>query len=157
MIAESNPFGAAAVEAALAVPDRAALAGASVPALLTLSKAAAFAPSAQPPFFGELPMVRRAGPLEDAAAVRSRWQAATLLQQVESGIAGLKGIRLRLEVGDQDPMLAAHRRLSARLLELGVAHELEVFAGDHSKGVKRRFESSVFRFFAAGFPGSRRR
>ncbi|NIP60054.1 MAG: hypothetical protein GWM92_17195, partial [Gemmatimonadetes bacterium] len=50
-----------------------------------------------------------------------------------------------------DALRGEVERLSRQLEEAGVAHDLEVFDGGHVRGVRRRFERSVFQFFSRAF------
>jgi pimeloyl-ACP methyl ester carboxylesterase len=156
-IRDPNRPGDAGVRAALAVEEAPSLDGAPLLGVLTLSKAAAFAPDpGRPPFFGGLPASGRGEALAPDPEAIARWQAATVLAEAREDVAVLRRLRLRLEVGERDPLVADHRAFSAWLTDHEVRHEIEVFDGDHSDGIRRRFETSVFAFFARAFTAAPR-
>ncbi|HEX2093793.1 MAG TPA: alpha/beta hydrolase [Longimicrobiaceae bacterium] len=151
-ISNPNPFGERAFTAAMRVPDGAALDTAPVPAVLMLSKAAAFAPDpGNPPFFGALPYTWRDGRLEQVEQVWQRWMQSTLLALVSEARSASSPIRLWLEVGDRDGIRSDMEHLSRTLLAAGVGHTFRIFPGGHVAGVRARFETTVFQFFSAAF------
>jgi S-formylglutathione hydrolase FrmB len=150
MVRDPNPFGESAVEAALASMREGSVPDEDVLARVTLAKAVAFSPDgARPPFFAALPYVQREGQLVRDDAVWDMWTRATLLGEISRASPGLADVRIRLEVGANDPVASDVAALSRALEGLDVPVEMAMFAGDHTVGVRGQFERSVFQWFSA--------
>ena len=54
---------------------------------------------------------------------------------------------IAIDVGDADTLANTNQRLSASLDRLGVAHDFELYEGDHVNRVRARFEAEVLPFF----------
>lgn len=147
VLVDPNLPGDAAWEAALdADPDD--LAGASLLARLTWSKAVAFSPDpTQPPLYARLPAERADGGIQRVDHVWRQWLSAALTPQIPGLAPDLRTLRIRLEVGADDPLRSETEALADTLEEHDVSHELVIFEGDHTAGVRARFESAVFQFF----------
>lgn len=151
LVEDPNPLGVAGARIALAA-DPEKLAEAPLPARVLWSRAAAFTPDPQaPPAFARLPFRRDGGDIERVEHLWQRWEAATLSRIASGHVGALRGVAVRLEVGEDDALADEVRRLSEALSALGVDHELDRFPGGHVAGVRRRFENSVFQFFARAF------
>lgn len=154
LVSDPNALGEAAARAALENTGDATALPAS--ARVTWSKAAAFSPDGRSTTYAaRLPWRAGTDGLDTDSATLALWHAATLMELVRSHGGILRDAPLRLEIGTRDPMLAETRALSARLDALGVAHALEVFNGDHTAGVRGRFQGPVFAFFDTAFRGGR--
>ncbi len=150
-LVEPNPFGADAARAAVDL-ERGTSATASPLARVLWSKAVAFSPApGRAPYHAELPWSVVEGQLVENATVWKRWLDSAIVGWVPSRAADLRRLRIRLEVGERDPLLGENRALATALSAAGVPHELVVFDGDHVRGVRARFETGVFEFFDQGF------
>ncbi len=152
LVEDPNPLGEAGARIALAA-DPGALESAPIPARVLWSRAAALSPDpGNPPAYARLPFDEGdEGRVICVPEVWERWTGATLRSLVAAGSSALKRTALRLEVGADDALRGEVERLSRQLEEAGVAHDLEVFDGGHVRGVRRRFERSVFQFFSRAF------
>lgn len=147
VLVDPNIPGDAAWEAALeADPEDAA--GASLLARLTWSKAVAFSPDpTRPPLYARLPAERADGGIRRVDHVWQQWLSASLTPQVPGFAPDLRTLRIRLEVGADDPLRGETEALAGALEEHDVPHEMVIFEGDHTAGVRARFETAVFQFF----------
>jgi enterochelin esterase-like enzyme len=68
-----------------------------------------------------------------------------LLPQYLGALNGLKGIAI--DVGDKDFLLVPDTALHEELTRFGVAHDWEVFEGDHGNRVNPRIRSELLPFF----------
>nr|PZN62240.1 MAG: esterase [Pseudomonadota bacterium] len=111
-----------------------------------LAQAAAWAPNPQrPPYFIDLPFDADGKPVPLAA---ERWAANSPLVFVDQYVPELKSYRgIMLDVGDQDGLLAGNTRFSEALTRLGVAHQYEIYEGNHGNRVGARFIGKVLPFF----------
>lgn len=111
-----------------------------------LAQAAAWAPNPQkPPYYIDLPFDAYGKPVP---LVAERWAANSPLVFVDQYVPGLKRYRgIMLDVGDQDGLLAGNTRFSEALKRLGIAHEYEVYEGNHGNKVGARFIEKVLPFF----------
>ena len=149
MVRDPNPFGDAAVEAALASMREGSVPDEDVLARVTLAKAVAFSPDgSRPPFFAALPYVPRDGRLVRDDAVWAMWTRATLMGEISRAPPAFTDVRIRLEVGAQDPLASDVAALARMLETVGVRAELMTFEGDHLAGVRGQFERSVFQWFS---------
>jgi S-formylglutathione hydrolase FrmB len=154
-LVSTNPFGIEGIEVALAVPDPALLDLASPVARVLWAKAAAFAPDpTQPPFYGSLPWVRVGDRFERQPEAWAAWEQSALVSQLDLRGRSLDGVVLRLEVGRFDPLQTETTGFSEALDTRDITHELQLFNGGHVRGVRRRFETSVFQFFTSALSAS---
>jgi S-formylglutathione hydrolase FrmB len=112
-----------------------------------LAQAAAWAPNPQnPPYFIDLPFDASGEPVP---LIADKWTANSLLVTVDQNVPALKSLRgLALDVGNQDGLQAGNARFSEALKRLGVAHDYEVYDGNHGNRVGARFTGNVLPFFA---------
>ena len=151
----TNPFGIEGIEVALGVPDPNLLDLASPVARVLWAKAAAFAPDpTQPPYYGRLPWVRVGDRFDRHPEAWAAWEQSALVSQLAQRGSALDGVVLRLEVGRLDPLRTETTGFSEALDALDLTHELQLFNGGHVRGVRRRFETSVFQFFTAALSAS---
>ncbi|WP_162903824.1 esterase family protein [Leucobacter sp. wl10] len=100
---------------------------------------AAYSPNPEAPFYVDLPFDTRTGVLREE--IWQRWLSFDPVVNVGDRVASLERLEyLLLDAGDRDGTGAqfAHRALSKRLAELGIAHEAREFEGFHSdQGIQR--------------------
>jgi S-formylglutathione hydrolase FrmB len=94
-------------------------------------------------------------PVEDGAvdaAVLAKWQARTLTGLVASHADNLRRYTaIGLDVGDREDfphILQSVPALSAQLTELGIAHDYEMYPGDHVSGIGAQMREEVLPFFS---------
>ena len=110
------------------------------------AQAAAWAPNPQnPPYYFDWPYSNgEAQPL-----VQGKWTANSPLIFVDQYVPALQQYRaITLDVGDKDTLIATNTQLDAALSRLGVAHDYEVYDGDHGNRVGQRFIEKVLPFFS---------
>jgi predicted esterase len=146
-LANPDPFGAPAHEAALAAAD-APIEDAPLLARLMWSKAAAFSPDPDvPPHYARLPFARSDSGIVRDDRVWADWLDDSLVQRVPRHVGDLRRVHIRLEAGDRDPAIAEARAFAGALRDHDVPFTLETFEGGHVEGVRRRFETAAFAFF----------
>jgi enterochelin esterase-like enzyme len=112
-----------------------------------LASAAAWSPNPQkPPLYVDLP-VADGKPVPEVAAA---WVANGPLTMVHQYIPALKSYRaLGLDSGDKDGMIApASRQLHELLERYSIAHDFEIYDGDHLNRIEQRLTDKVLPFFA---------
>lgn len=113
----------------------------------SLSMLAAWAPDpkAAPHYF--------ASGLKDGALdpmVQNRMAANALLVMLPQYLPSLRGLEaIAIDVGDKDGLMGESRALADELARYGIAHDLEVFDGDHGNRVAPRFRTDLLPFFGA--------
>jgi enterochelin esterase-like enzyme len=116
-----------------------------------LGYAAAWSPdSARPPFFAELPFLRRGNEVVADSTVLERWRGWMLLDMApryRDGLVRLRGVAL--DVGASDPYAPGVERLDSLLTRLRVRHDFERYDGDHSSGLGERMITRVLPFFSS--------
>ncbi|MEX1184399.1 MAG: alpha/beta hydrolase-fold protein [Gemmatimonadota bacterium] len=143
----ASPAAVEAMARAEAVTDMAQFARADFGTRALFASAAAWAPNPEnPPFFLDLP-TKGGEPQPDVLA---RMAANAPLAMVDQHIAHLRGLRgLALDSGDDDGAITEATRELHRILEkYNVAHEFEIYPGDHLSGVMERVEKNVLPFFS---------
>lgn len=112
----------------------------------TLAAAAAWSPNpAKAPLYLDLPF----GDEKQRADVLARWAANAPLAFVDQHVADLKRYRaIGLDVGDKDGLAADTATLHAKLASYGIAHDYEVYDGDHTNRVAVRMQEKVIPFFS---------
>ncbi len=108
--------------------------------------AAAWSPNpSKPPFFAD--MGTKDGKPDDF--VIAQWAAnspAAFAPQYVSALKQMAGIGI--DTGDTDFVKADDILIHEQLLKLGVAHDWELYVGDHGNRVTERFSTVVLPFFA---------
>lgn len=112
----------------------------------TLAAAAAWSPNpAKAPLYLDLPF----GDEAHRADVLARWAANAPLAFVDQHVADLKRYAaIGLDVGDEDGLAADTATLHAKLASYGIAHDYEVYDGDHVNRVAMRMQEKVVPFFS---------
>ena len=115
-------------------------------ASLALAAAAAWSPNPKAgPLFLDLP-VKGGAPRAD---IKARWAANAALPLVEQNAAGLKAYySVAMDVGKQDPSLAATRQLHEAMVRLRIPHYYEEYDGDQTSKIRERLERNVLTFFS---------
>lgn len=106
------------------------------------------------PFYADLPVYRNGEAIERNEVVWQKWLDYALVNRVEDYAENLQQLYIRLDIGDNDPLINESQTLSKKLSELAIDHEFIVFEGDHVNGVRQQFETSVFHFFDEHFTRS---
>lgn len=107
----------------------------------------------KPPFFADLGT--EGGKPNDF--VLAQWAAnspAAMASQYVSALRSMAGIGI--DTGDTDFVRPDDELIHAHLTKLGVAHDWELYVGDHGNKVPERFASKVLPFFARHLKSSRR-
>lgn len=116
--------------------------------------ASAWSPNpGKPPFFADL--ATRASKVDDF--VLAQWAAnapAAMAGQYLPALRSMK--RIAIETGDADFVKPDDIAMHEQLLKLGVAHDWEVYQGDHGNRVAERFAARVLPFFATNLKGADR-
>ena len=135
---------AAKVEAAKSFEDVSALEFLpSIPFALS----AAWAPDPQkPPFYVDLPT-------EDGkllAAINAKYHANEPLYMIDQYIANLRRMKaIGLDAGDKDHSITTNtHKLDRVLTNYGIAHQFEIYDGDHLNHIADRIEQKVVPFFS---------
>jgi S-formylglutathione hydrolase len=113
-----------------------------------LASAAAWSPNpSNPPLYFDLP-VKDGQILQDVVA---RWAANAPLAMVHQYIPSLRKYdAIAIEAGDQDlgDIAATVRTLDQILKDYGIAHDFQIYEGDHVNRVGQRLETKVLPFFS---------
>jgi enterochelin esterase-like enzyme len=135
-----------AVAGALRVKSFADIGKADFGTRFTLASAAAWSPNPQnPPFFLDLPW--KDGVFQPHVA--AKWSANALLAIVDQHISNLKRLRgIGFDAGDKDvAVVAGVRALDQVLSGYGVAHDSDIYSGNHTSHVPDRIEKQALPFF----------
>jgi enterochelin esterase-like enzyme len=114
----------------------------------TLASAAAWSPDPKnPPLFLALPS--KEGVFQPAIA--AKWAANATLAMVDQYVFSLKRLKaIAVDAGDKDePIASSVRALDAVLNTYSIAHEFEIYPGDHLNRIAERIETKVIPFFSA--------
>jgi enterochelin esterase-like enzyme len=113
---------------------------------VNLASAAAWSPNpANPPLFLDLP-VKDGKVRPDIVA---KWVANAPVEMIDQHAAALSSLyAIAIDVGTQDPLLAANRQLHDKMTSLRIPHAYEEYDGDHTNRVGDRIERSVLVFFS---------
>jgi S-formylglutathione hydrolase len=113
-----------------------------------LASAAAWSPNPRnPPLYFDLP-VKDGHVLQDVIA---RWVANAPLAMVHQYIPALRKYdAIALDAGDKDlgNITATVRTMDQILKDYGIAHDFEIYEGDHVDRVSQRLETKVLPFFS---------
>jgi enterochelin esterase-like enzyme len=115
-------------------------------ASVNLASAAAWSPNPRnPPLFLDLPV--KDGKLRPD--IVAKWVANAPLEMLAQHASNLNNYyAIAIEVGTEDPLLAANRQLHDALIALRIPHAYEEYDGDHTNKVRERIERSVLPFFS---------
>lgn len=111
------------------------------------AQAAAWAPNPDnPPLYIDWPYDEN-GELQPVVA--AKWAANSPLVMVDQYVPSLKSFRaIFVDVGDQDTLMESNAWFSESLDRLGVAHEFEIYEGNHVNRVAQRIRENVLPFFS---------
>lgn len=113
--------------------------------------AAAWSPNpGKPPFYADL--ATKDG--KPVPFVLAQWAANAPTAMAGQYLPALRSMKaIALETGDTDFVRADDEAMHEQLVKLGVAHDWELYVGDHGNKVPERFGSKVLPFFARVFAG----
>lgn len=119
-----------------------------------LAGAAAWSPAPnKPPFFLDS---GAKGDILDPL-VLAKWAANAPQVMLPQYLPALRSMAaISLDVGDKDFILADSNAMHAELNRYGIAHDWEVYEGDHGNRVPERFQAKVLPFFAKHLAGQAR-
>ena len=109
-----------------------------------LAGAAAWSPNPNnPPLYVDLPI----GPKEQD--VLARWAANAPLNFVDQYITELRRYRaIAMDVGDMDNLRTGASKLHDVFTSYGLAHDFEIYPGNHTNNMAVRFQENVVPFFS---------
>ncbi len=137
---------AAAMELAAKVTSAEQIAAADFGTKAMLASAAAWSPNPRnPPRFFDLPVADG----KPVPAVVAAWAANAPLAMVDQYIPNLKTFAaIAFDAGDGDVGIAGTvRTLDQVLSAYGIAHQFEIYGGDHVSAIEQRLETHVLPFF----------
>jgi len=114
---------------------------------IVFASAAAWSPNPRnPPLFLDLPY--RRGTLQPQVA--AKWAANAPLAMVDQYIANIRRLKgLGMDAGAQDSAIAAAvRALHGVLNDYAIAHNFEIYQGDHLNHIAERIETRMLPFFS---------
>lgn len=114
---------------------------------LIFAVSAAWAPNPQnPPFFADLPV--KDGKLQEE--IVAKFHANEPLYMIDQYVGNLRELKaIGLDAGNKDPYVALGANLLDRILtSYGVAHQFEIYDGDHIDHIADRIETKVVPFFS---------
>jgi enterochelin esterase-like enzyme len=113
---------------------------------VNLASAAAWSPNPKnPPLYLDLP-VKNGKILPEIVA---KWVANSPLEMLKEYSYGLtRYYAIAIDIGLQDPLLAANQELHKELTRRRIAHHYEEYDGDHTNKVGERLERNLLPFFA---------
>jgi enterochelin esterase-like enzyme len=111
-----------------------------------LAEAAAWSPNPKnPPMFFDLPTIDG----KPQPAIIAKWAANSPLAMLDQYVSNLKLLHaIQVDVGLQDGLLGSNKILDELLTQFDISHTFETYEGDHTSGVKQRFEQNVLPFFS---------
>jgi S-formylglutathione hydrolase FrmB len=111
-----------------------------------MAQAAAWAPNPdKPPHFFDWPYEDG----QELPLVKAKWAANSPLLLVDQYVPNLQSFAaIAIDIGDADPLLGNNERLDEALSRLGIAHDFEIYEGDHVNRIGSRFAAKVVPFFA---------
>jgi S-formylglutathione hydrolase FrmB len=116
--------------------------------------AAAWSPNpGKPPFYADL--ATNGGKPVDL--VLAQWSANAPVAMVPQYLPALRAMRgIAIDTGDTDFVRADDEAIHEALLKFGIAHDWELYIGDHGNRMTERFSSKVLPFFARHLTEARR-
>lgn len=147
-LVDPNPLGIGALRAALQVDSPTDLPNASPLSAVLWSKAAAFTPDPNGPFFARLPAETAGNEVHLVPGLWERWQQNTIrgLLAETARQRALREARVRLDVGKGDPVRAETLALAQAFDSLHVSATVVEFPGGHVEGVRAHLTHSVLPF-----------
>ncbi len=111
-----------------------------------LATAAAWSPNpAKPPLYLDLPVEN--GQVQPE--VVARWTANAPLAFFDQYVGALRRYKaIAMDVGDRDGLKVDAAKLHEAMDRYGVANSFEIYPGDHTSDVARRFQDHVLPFFS---------
>jgi enterochelin esterase-like enzyme len=130
-------------EAVAAVKERADIAKLPGAVRSQLAAASAWSPNpANPPLYVDLPFGA------SQQEVLTKWAANAVLNFVDQYIQELRQYRaIAIDVGDTDNLKTGTSKLHDVLTAYGIAHEFEIYPGNHTNNMAVRFQDFVMPFF----------
>lgn len=116
--------------------------------------AAAWSPNpAKPPFYADLGTSE--GKVNDL--VIAKWAANSPVAMASQYLPSLRRMSgIAIDTGDTDFVRADDELIHETLTRFGIAHDWEIYVGDHGNRVKERFSTHVLPFFTKHLKGSTR-
>jgi S-formylglutathione hydrolase FrmB len=117
------------------------------------AEAAAWSPNPKnPPFF--LDPISKGGEFQPQVA--ARWAANAPLAMIDQYVANLRRLKaLAFDAGAQDSGIAATvRTLDGIMTNYGIAHDFEIYEGNHVNHVADRIETKALPFFTKNLAGT---
>ena len=113
--------------------------------------AAAWSPNpGKPPFYSDL--ATKDG--KPVPFVLAQWAANAPTAMLGQNLPALRSMKaIGLDTGDTDFVRADDEAMHRELEKFGVAHDWELYVGDHGNKVPERFGAKVLPFFARAFAG----
>jgi S-formylglutathione hydrolase len=111
-----------------------------------LAAAAAWSPDPKkPPLYVELPLPGAARTPE----ILQEWAANAPIAMFHQSVPALRTYQaIALDAGDKDESIAqASKRLHEQMDSVGLAHDFEIYEGDHVNRIERRLATKVLPFF----------
>lgn len=106
----------------------------------------------KPPFYSDLGT--KDGKPDDF--VIAQWAANSPAAMASQYVPALKSMAgIAIETGDTDFVRPDDELIHQQLGKLGVAHDWEIYVGDHGNRITERFKSKVLPFFARHLKGSK--
>jgi hypothetical protein len=108
-----------------------------------LASAAAWSPNPKnPPLYLDLPI----GPNQQE--VLAKWAANSPLVFVDQYVQSLRQyVAIAIDVGDMDNLKIGASKLHDVLTSYGIAHDFEIYPGNHTNNMAIRFQEHVLPFF----------
>jgi S-formylglutathione hydrolase FrmB len=91
------------------------------------------------------------------ADVLARWTANSPLAAIDQYIANLKRLKgIGMDAGTKDESIASATRSLDRILnDYGIAHQFEIYEGDHLNRIAERIRTKALPFFSKNLAGTR--
>ncbi len=116
-----------------------------------LASAVAWAPNPNnPPYYVDFPL--KDGEVDQM--VIAQWAANSPLALVAGHVDALKSFKaIGADVGDKDGLVADDTLMHDELAKFGIAHDWEIYDGDHVNRIAERFDDVVLPFMAQHLAG----
>lgn len=114
--------------------------------------ASAWSPNpGKPPYYSDL--ATRDGKVDEL--VIARWAANSPVAMVPQYLPALRSLHgIAIDTGDTDFVRADDEAIHETLLKFGIAHDWELYVGDHGNKVPERFANKVLPFFGRHLKGA---